>query len=281
MIAGLESPTTGEVLINGDVVNEMPTRARGVGFLFPGYALFEHMTVADNIVFGLKIKRVPKKERRRRLEEMVSMMGLEGIEGLRPSELSGAQQQRVALARALATRPRLLLLDEPFGAVDAKARRNLRVSTRRWQRDLKVPTIMVTRDYRDAMEMGDRVAVMNAGRIEQLDSPQDVYDAPATEFVARFIGKMSVASAQSSDSRPAEVVVRPQDIGIYVLNGRLAKDNGLIPGPVTSYTFLGRKVRIDVELDDRKLITLAIPNRQVSAKGPARQTPVGMYMDSS
>ena len=176
LIAGLEEPTAGEIYVSGQRVDGIPPSSRNIGFMFQGYALFKHMTVADNIAFGLKIKKVPKRERQKRIEELVSLMGLEGLEDRKPDQLSGGQQQRVALARALAPRPRILLLDEPFGAVDAKVRQKLRADTKRWQRELKIPTILVTHDQREALELGDRVAVMNEGRFEQIDTPHNVYE---------------------------------------------------------------------------------------------------------
>ena len=182
LIAGLEDPTSGDIYITDRRVNDIPTRARNVGFIFQGYALFKHMTVAQNISFGLKIKKVPKAKRLHRVEELVALMGLEGLESRHPDRLSGGQQQRVALARALARRPGILLLDEPFGAVDAKVRQQLRADTKRWQRALKIPMILVTHDQREALELGDRVAVMNEGQIEQIDRPRTVYEVPATEF---------------------------------------------------------------------------------------------------
>jgi len=161
LISGLEEPTDGEIYVGGRRVDGISTRERNIGFMFQGYALFKYMTVADNIGFGLKIRKTPKKECQHRIEELVALMGLEGLEDRKPNQLSGGQQQRVALARALAPRPPLLLLDEPFGAVDAKVRQKLRKDTKKWQRELKIPTILVTHDQREALEVGDRVAVMN------------------------------------------------------------------------------------------------------------------------
>ena len=188
MIAGLEQPTQGEIYVDSRRVDGMPPRLRNIGFMFQGYALFKHLTVADNIGFGLKIKRISKQERRERVGELVGLMGLEGTERQKPEQLSRGQQQRVALARALAPRPRLLLLDEPFDALDATVRQRLRVDTKNWQRELMIPTILVTHDHREALEMGDRVAIMNEGRFEQVDTSQNIYNNPATRFVAQFIG---------------------------------------------------------------------------------------------
>jgi thiamine transport system ATP-binding protein len=237
--------------------------------MFQGYALFKHMTVAQNISFGLKIKKVPQAERLHRVEELVGLMGLEGLENRHPDQLSGGQQQRVALARALARRPRVLLLDEPFGAVDAKVRQKLRADTKRWQRTLKIPTILVTHDQREALELGDRVAVMNKGRIEQIDEPQKVYDSPATEFVARFIGRVNVFSTELGgncgkliEGTKVEIMVRPEDISIRPGGADSWADNGHIPGTIASHTFLGRTVRLEVRLKDERLVTVAVPKQQ-------------------
>ena len=189
LIAGLEAPTSGHVYINDCNVSSIPARARNVGVLFQDHALFSHMTVAENIGFGLKIRKVSGKERRSRVEELVELMGLEGLEARKPAELSPGQQHRLALSRALGPGPEVLLMDEPFRSVDAKLRQRLKSDTKRWQQELKITTILVTHDHRDALELGDRVAVMNLGRIEQIDAPHTVYNYPATEFVARLLGK--------------------------------------------------------------------------------------------
>ena len=271
MIAGLAEPTEGEIYVAGRRVDDTAARTRNVGFMFQGYALFKHMTVAQNIAFGLKIKKMPKLERESRVEELVVLMGLDGLEGRKPGQLSGGQQQRVALARALAPRPRVLLLDEPFGAVDAKVRQKLRADTKRWQRELGIPTILVTHDQREALELGDRVAVMNEGRFEQVESPQRVYDSPATEFVGSFIGRANVflTDPRKSWSRLMntrfEVMVRPEDISIYPWRGQQSVEEGRIRGTIVSYAFLGRTVRMDVQLRSGKLVTVALPKHEALA----------------
>jgi len=255
LIAGLDEPTGGEIFIGGQRVNGIPPRARNIGFMFQGYALFKHMTVADNIGFGLKIKKIHKKERQQRIEELISLIGLEGLEGRRPDQLSGGQQQRVALARVLAPWPRLLLLDEPFGALDAKVRQKLRADTKKLQRELKTPVILVTHDQREALELGDRVAVMKEGRFEQVDTPRNVYDSPANEFVACFIGRANVwfTKLNGNYSRlmkgtTLEVIARPEEISIDPWDGEQPVEEGKIAGTVTSYAFLGRTVRLEVQL---------------------------------
>ena len=272
LIAGLERPTTGEVRVAGQTVDGIPPRERNVGFMFQGYALFKHMTVAENIGFGLKIKKTPRKERQQRTDELLSLMGLEGLEGRKPDQLSGGQQQRVALARALAPRPRVLLLDEPFGAVDAKVRQRLRADTKKWQRELKIATILVTHDQREALEMGDRVAIMNKGRFEQIDTPRNIYDHPASPFVARFIGRVNVFATEAEDrlsrlfrNTAFEIMVRPEDIAIFPWDNGQPLEEGKILGTIVSYVFLGRTVRLEVQLKNGRLVTVALPKHEALA----------------
>ena len=274
LIAGLEGPTSGDIYIKGERVNDLPIRSRNIGFMFQGYALFKHMTVADNIAFGLKIKKASRKERTERTAELVSLMGLSGLESRKPGQLSGGQQQRVALARALAPRPSLLLLDEPFGAVDAKVRQKLRADTKKLQRELKVPTILVTHDQREALELGDRMAVMSNGLIEQIDTPARVYDCPATELGARFIGRVNVFATELGPGcgrvikgTQLQIMVRPEDFGIHPVNGRRETGNGHIPGRVAGSTFLGRTVRLEVELRGGRSVTVAVPRHEALMSG--------------
>ena len=192
----------------------------------------------------------------------------------------------MALARALAPHPRILLLDEPFGAVDAKVRQKLRADTKKWQQELKIPTILVTHDQREALELGDRVAVVNEGRIEQIDAPQNVYDRPASDFVARFIGRVNVFPTELRGScgrlikgTQVEIMVRPEDISIYRRNGGLMV-NGEIPGTVARYTFLGRTVRLEVQLNNGRLVTVAVPKREALANSLELGTPVALTLDS-
>ncbi len=280
LIAGLEELTGGDIFLGGEKVDTTPARARNIGFMFQGYALFKHMTVVDNIAFGLKIKKVPKKERERRVEELISFMGLDGLSDRSPDQLSGGQQQRVALARALAPRPRLLLLDEPFGAVDAKVRQRLRADTKKWQRELKIPTILVTHDQREALELGDRVAVMNEGRFEQIDTPQNVYDTPVSEFVAGFIGRVNVFRAELNGTsgghtqvKQFSVMIRPEDISIHPhITEQPVKDHRVF-GTIVTSAFLGRTVRLEVQPRSGGVITVALPKHEALANslGPGQQ----------
>ena len=277
VISGLESPTSGDIFIAGERVNQLSPKDRNIGFMFQGYALFKHMTVAENIGFGLKLRKVPSPKRRRRVDDLISLVGLEGLEARRPRQLSGGQQQRVALARALASEPRLLLLDEPFGAVDAKVRQKLRVDMKKLQRELKVPTLLVTHDQREALELGDRVVVMNHGQFEQIATPADVYDNPQTEFVARFIGRTNVFQTVLEKDHSIlpkgtklNVMVRPEDVLVNALTGPSEPQTPTLVGTITDYSFLGRTVRLEITLTNGTLCTVALP------KGDALKKQLGL-----
>ncbi len=192
MIAGLEMPTEGSLFIQGRRVNDLSVQQRNIGFVFQAYALFKNMTVRGNIAFGLKVKKWKRALLEARVAELVRLLELEGLEDRYPHQLSGGQRQRVAIARALATKPSVLLLDEPFGAVDARIRQELREWLVHLQHDLRLTTLFVTHDQEEAMEIADRIVIFSRGRIEQVGSPRDVYELPASEFVARFIGVMNV-----------------------------------------------------------------------------------------
>src|SRR5207253_2519368 len=188
IIAGLEQPDSGRVILHGKDVTDLPARERGVGVIFQAYALFPRMTVEKNIAYGLKIRRRPRKERRETVDRLIKLVQLEQHRKKYPSQLSGGQQQRVAIARTLAYEPQVLLFDEPFGALDAHTRVRLRREIRALLRDVRVPAIFITHDQEEALELGDRIAVLNAGRLEQIGTPEDVYNAPRTEYVATFLG---------------------------------------------------------------------------------------------
>ena len=192
MIAGLEMPTSGDVLIRGRRVNNLSVQQRNIGFVFQNYALFKNMSVFKNIAFGLKIKKWKKADIQTRIEELLNLFGLEGLAKRYPHQLSGGQRQRVAIARALAPKPSVLLLDEPFGAVDAKIRQELREWLVTLHHDLNVTTIFVTHDQEEALEVANRIVIFSRGVLEQVGSPREVYEQPANEFVARFIGVMNV-----------------------------------------------------------------------------------------
>jgi sulfate transport system ATP-binding protein len=196
MLAGLETPTTGALYIDGRLVNDLPVQQRNIGFVFQHYALFKHLTVFENIAFGLAIRKWPRRDRADRVNELMNLLGLSGLDSRYPGQLSGGQRQRVAIARALAPRPSVLLLDEPFGAVDALVRQELREWLIRLHDELNVTSLFVTHDQEEAMEVSDRILVFSKGRLEQIGTPAEIYEEPATEFVARFIGAMNILSGR-------------------------------------------------------------------------------------
>jgi sulfate/thiosulfate transport system ATP-binding protein len=236
VIAGLEAPDSGEVSILGDDVTGIPPQRRGVGFVFQHYAAFKHLTVHDNVAFGLKIRKRPKAEIRDRVGELLQLVQLEGFADRYPAQLSGGQRQRMALARALAVEPKVLLLDEPFGALDAQVRKDLRGWLRRLHEDVPVTTVLVTHDQEEAMEVADRVAVMNEGRIEQTGKPRDLYEHPANEFVMGFVGAVN---------RLGDSFVRPHDVEI-----RLEPNGSAREAIVKRVLYLGFEVRIELVLHD-------------------------------
>jgi sulfate transport system ATP-binding protein len=240
VIAGLEEPDQGAVLISGEDATELPVRRRGVGFVFQHYAAFKHMTVRDNIAFGLKVRRRQRAEIRDRVDELLGLVHLEGFADRYPSQLSGGQRQRMALARALAVEPRVLLLDEPFGALDANVRAELRTWLRRLHDEVHVTTIFVTHDQEEAMDVAEQVVVMNHARIEQSGSPREVYENPASEFVMRFVGPVTELSGE---------LVRPHDIDI-----RLEPEDGGLEAMIERVVHLGFEVRVEVTLaSDRRM----------------------------
>ncbi len=201
MIAGLEVPSQGDIFIRGRRVNALPVQKRNIGFVFQNYALFQNMSVRGNIAFGLNVRKWQRPDIEVRVRELLALLGLEGLEQRYPHQLSGGQRQRVAIARALAPRPGVLLLDEPFGAVDAKIRQELREWLVRLHHELNVTTLFVTHDQEEALEVSDRIAIFSRGGLEQVGSPREVYEQPANEFVARFIGVLNVLELEVRDGR--------------------------------------------------------------------------------
>jgi len=236
VIAGLEAPDSGEVLFSGEAVTKLPAQERGVGFVFQHYAAFKHMTVRDNIAFGLKIRKRPKAEVRARVDELLALVHLGGWADRYPAQLSGGQRQRMALARALAVQPRVLLLDEPFGALDATVRKELRDWLRRLHDEVHVTTIFVTHDQEEALEVAQQVAVINAGRIEQTGTPDDLYERPANAFVMGFVGPVS---------RLGETWVRPHDIEVLQDH-----EDGAIEAMIERVARVGFEVRVEAVLGD-------------------------------
>src|SRR5256714_2084182 len=222
IVAGLERPDSGKVLLAGEDATRLTPQRRNVGFVFQHYAAFKHMTVRDNVAFALTIRKRPKQEIRERVDELLELVQLSGFADRYPSKLSGGQRQRMALARALAAKPHVLLLDEPFGALDARVRAELRDWLRRLHEEVQVTTVFVTHDQEEAMEVADRVAVLDHGRLEQVGAPSDLYDAPASEFVLRFVG--DAVRLGSRLVRPHEVVLRrwPSDGAVEVEIERIA-----------------------------------------------------------
>jgi sulfate/thiosulfate transport system ATP-binding protein len=236
VIAGLETPDTGVVTIGEQDVTDAPARNRGVGFVFQHYAPFKHMTVFDNVAFGLSVRKRPKGEIRARVNELLALVRLDGLAERYPSQLSGGQQQRMALARALAVQPQVLLLDEPFGALDAQVRAELREWLRKLHEEIHVTTIFVTHDQEEAMEVAEQIVVMSAGRVEQAGAPRDLYEHPASEFVMSFIGPVN---------RLGDAFVRPHDIQI------LAEADGTgTEALVERVVHLGFEVRVELKLHD-------------------------------
>ena len=236
VIAGLEQPDTGQVLLNDEDVTATPARERGVGMVFQHYAAFKHMTVYDNVAFGLSIRRRPKSEIRGRVHELLELVQLEGLAQRYPAQLSGGQRQRMALARALAVEPSVLLLDEPFGALDARVRKELRAWLRRLHDEVHVTTIIVTHDQEEAMEVAGQIAVLNEGRVEQVGSPRELYDRPANEFVMSFVGPVN---------RLGDTFVRPHDVELL-----LEPDGETQEAMVERVVHLGFEVRVELVRDD-------------------------------
>jgi spermidine/putrescine transport system ATP-binding protein len=208
MIGGFERPSTGRIELRGRDITAAPPDHRPVNMVFQNYALFPHLSVGENVAFGLRRRKVPNDEIRTRVDEALTLVRLEGFERRRPDQLSGGQQQRVALARALVNRPTVLLLDEPLGALDLKLRRQLQVELKRIQAEVGITFVYVTHDQEEALTMSDRIAVMNAGRVEQLGTPEELYDRPATRFVADFIGTTNLLAGEVESLEPGTAVVR-------------------------------------------------------------------------
>jgi sulfate transport system ATP-binding protein len=236
VIAGLEEPDEGNVLILGEHATGLPPQKRGVGFVFQHYAAFKHLTVRENVAFGLRVRKRPKAEIRERVDELLELVQLNGLAERYPGQLSGGQRQRMALARALAVEPKVLLLDEPFGALDARVRKELRAWLRRLHEDVHVTTVLVTHDQEEAMDVADRIVLMNEGRIEQTGKPRDLYEHPASEFVMGFVGPVN---------RFDDSFVRPHDFEI-----ELEPDGTSREGIVKRVVHLGFEVRVEVALPD-------------------------------
>jgi ABC-type Fe3+/spermidine/putrescine transport system ATPase subunit len=295
IIAGLEQPDSGRVILHGKDVTELPARERGVGVIFQAYALFPRMTVEKNIAYGLKIRHHPRKERRETVDRLIKLVQLEQHRKKYPSQLSGGQQQRVAIARTLAYKPQVLLFDEPFGALDAQTRVHLRREIRALLRQVKVPSVFITHDQEEALELGDRIAVLNEGRLEQIGTPDDVYNHPASEFVATFLGAanllLGVAAAgfveigtaklpaeketkRFRDGQSVKLVFRPEDVCVSQDANLPEGCRRLTNGVIEEVNFVGAYERLTVRLDltHRKGDTDAL--YEVTINTPQRMTGV-------
>ncbi|HEY0033975.1 MAG TPA: ABC transporter ATP-binding protein [Devosia sp.] len=292
MIAGFENPTSGSIKVDGQDITSLKPNQRQLGMVFQAYALFPNLNVGDNIGFGLKIAGMPTEQRRARVDEMLRLIGLPGFEKRYPYEMSGGQQQRVALARAIAPRPRMLLLDEPLSALDAKIRVSLREEIRAIQIELGITTVFVTHDQEEALSISDRIVVMNAGNIEQLGAPHEIYNTPATRFVATFVGQLNSIAATVLDpaaktvsidgqtvtlpNLPADartgaattLTLRPEVVSVGARDGN---DLTLV-GTIADVTFLGSVIRLRVALG-KNILSLDTFNDQRTAP-PARGEPV-------
>ncbi|HZI49117.1 MAG TPA: ABC transporter ATP-binding protein, partial [Pyrinomonadaceae bacterium] len=270
IIAGLEQPDTGRVILHGKDVTELPARERGVGVIFQSYALFPRMTVERNIAYGLKIRHRPRKERRETVDRLIALVQLEKHRKKYPWQLSGGQQQRVAIARTLAYKPQVLLFDEPFGALDAQTRVHLRREIRALLRQVKVPSIFITHDQEEALELGDRIAVLNEGHLEQLGTPDEVYNHPATEYVATFLGAANLLlgvvtrgsveigtarlpaeneTRRFRDGQSVKLVFRPEDVCLSPDAKLPEACRRLANGVIEEVSFVGSYERLNVRLD--------------------------------
>ncbi|MBW4447144.1 MAG: sulfate/molybdate ABC transporter ATP-binding protein [Spirirestis rafaelensis WJT71-NPBG6] len=257
LISGLEMPDSGKILLTGKDATYQSVQDRNIGFVFQHYALFKHLTVRKNVAFGLELRKAPKAKIKARVEQLLELVQLSGLGDRYPSQLSGGQRQRVALARALAVEPNVLLLDEPFGALDAKVRKDLRAWLRRLHDEVHVTTVFVTHDQEEAMEVSDEIVVMNKGRVEQVGTPAEIYDHPASAFVMSFIGPVNVLPSSSRifqsngfDSANPEMFLRPQDVIIETnANG------STVPARVSRLIHLGWEIQVELTLDDGQVVT--------------------------
>jgi sulfate transport system ATP-binding protein len=268
IIAGLEWPDSGEIKLAGEDATALTPQKRGVGFVFQHYAAFKHMTVRENVAFGLKIRKRPKDEVTRRVDELLDLVQLRGFGDRYPAQLSGGQRQRMALARALAPEPKVLLLDEPFGALDARVRAELRVWLRRLHEETHTTTVFVTHDQEEAMEVADSVVVMNHGKIEQVAEPRQLYDSPANDFVMSFVGQAN---------RFGDAWVRPHDLRVTLIPNGTTRE-----AMVDRVTHLGFEVRVELSRDDGEHFavqltrdeaeTLELERGQIVYVRPTRET---------
>jgi spermidine/putrescine transport system ATP-binding protein len=282
LIAGFERPTAGEILLDGTSLAAVPPDRRNVNTVFQSYALFPHLDVLDNVAFGMRYQKVPRKERERRAREALALVELADLAKRRPHQLSGGQQQRVALARALVLRPAVLLLDEPLGALDAKIRRQLRIELKALQEEVGTTFVFVTHDQEEALSMSDRIAVMNGGKVDQVGTPREVYESPATLFVADFLGVANVMRAEAGGGNgafcsvrvgefelragcgdlgtrgAASVVIRPERLEVIPRSEHPGEN--CLPGMVDRTVFVGSNLQVMVRLVTGEIVQASIPN---------------------
>ncbi len=281
MIAGFEEPDEGRILLRGDDVTHVPPNRRNVNMVFQQYALFPHMSISENICFGLRLKKLSRREQNERVQEILQVIGLEGLERRKPGQLSGGQQQRVALARALVNRPAALLLDEPLGALDVKLRKQLQLELKRVQTELGTTFVYVTHDQEEALGMSDRIAVMNGGRVEQIGAPKDVYSEPQTAFVADFIGSLNaldlrvdaldgelavmqvgegerlavLASPETTRGSTVKVAVRPERIRVVAAGDSAPVGGSRLVGTIAEIVFLGPVTQFHVDTAAGRIVS--------------------------
>jgi spermidine/putrescine transport system ATP-binding protein len=298
MIAGFERPTAGEILLDGVDVAQTPPHRRNVHTVFQNYALFPHLDVFDNVAFGLRRFKVAKDEVRQRVERAIELVELGGLGGRRPQQLSGGQQQRVALARALVLRPAVLLLDEPLGALDAKIRKQLRMELKALQEEVGITFVFVTHDQEEALSMSDRVAVMSAGRIEQIGTPSEVYESPATVFVADFLGVSNLMDADASSAGAGDCAVRVGDFTLRAGCGDLsargpvkivarperlvllehgAGTENCLPGMVERTVYVGASLQVIVRLATGAVLQASVTNTGAQS-AHVQGTPVQVHI---
>jgi putative spermidine/putrescine transport system ATP-binding protein len=265
LVAGFERPTAGRVRLGGVDVTDRPPYGRDVNTVFQDYAIFPHLSVRENVEYGLRVKKVARPERRRRAEEALATVRLEGYDARRPHQLSGGQRQRVALARALVNRPQVLLLDEPLGALDLKLRREMQIELKQIQRDVGITFVFVTHDQEEALTMSDRIAVFKEGRVEQVATPLELYESPSTPFVAGFVGTSNLLEgsvARDVVGADGTYVIRPEKVEMLPEDdkGRADADRCVAPGVVREVVYLGATTHSVVELDAGATITVSHQN---------------------
>ena len=268
MIAGFEMPTSGEILLNGEDISQLPANKRPINTVFQRYALFPHMNIYDNIAFGLKLKKLPKEEIRKKVKRVLDIVDLEGFENRKISTLSGGQQQRIAIARALVNEPEILMLDEPLGALDLKMRQEMQIELKHMHDELGITFVYVTHDQEEALTMSDTIVVMNQGYIQQIGTPEDIYNEPQNAFVADFIGDSNIIAATMLEdkvvrmlgavwkcvdvgfghNRPVDAVIRPEDIDL------VKPGEGVIDGIVTNLIFKGVHYEMEVLANNYELL---------------------------